>query len=78
MIPMDEIVSTAYLSAALRNLAEIYDTSSWRRDIAALQDMGYLYYRLSRVNPNDWYLTDEEAGLVRNVGRLLTENGVIG
>lgn len=74
----NEIRTTLYVSAAVYTLSEIYNTSLWRTDLIALQDMGHLYHRLSNINPNDWYLSDEEIALVRKVGRLLNESGVIG
>jgi hypothetical protein len=74
----DEIITTLRLSAAVYALDLIYETASWRTNIADLQTMGRIYLHLSRINPNDWYLTDEETDLVKSVGRILTQNGVIG
>lgn len=74
----NEIITTLRISAAVYALDLIYKTASWRTNLADLHDMGRIYHYLSNINPNDWYLMDDEIDLISDVGRMLTKNGVIG
>jgi len=70
---MDHIVSTISLSNHLIALNNLYTGSDWKTDRLARSYLRTIHKTLVGIDPNSWYVSDEEEALIALVGEDLKE-----
>ena len=69
-----QIITTCNLSRYTHTLKSIYDEWWHEGNVQILSDMRLIYDHLKDINPNHWYLTDEEITLLKMVNHVLKEH----